>query len=160
MTQINKKVLAGLFLAVGSTITIAFAYSIATADPETRSSRLVGGLLFGVPPIALGSWLLYHSPSHPLTADQISLRSTFYRLLRENNGYLTLSQFAQTARLPRALAQSYLDERAKEFDAKFAVSNDGGLAYQFYSQNQERAYLTETLREQLANSDFKDTTVI
>jgi hypothetical protein len=156
----SKKLLAGLFLAAGSAVVIAFAHSVITGDAETRSSRLMGGLLFGLPPIALGGWLLVGASHQPLCHDQITLRSIFYRLLKQNGGYLTVTQFAAAANLPRTAAQSYLDERAKEFDAKFAVSEDGSLAYQFYGQDQKGTHLTETLRERLANSDFKDITIM
>ncbi|MBD1868315.1 hypothetical protein H6F95_13560 [Cyanobacteria bacterium FACHB-471] len=156
----TKKLLAGLFLAAGSAIVIAFAHSVITGDTGTRSSRLVGGLLFGAPPIALGGWLLVSASRPNPRHDHINLRSIFYRLLKQNSGYLTVTQFAAAANLPRMTAQSYLDERAKEFDAKFAVSKDGSLAYQFYVQDQKGAHLTETLRERLANSDFNDITIM
>ena len=156
----TKKLLAGLFLAAGSAIVITFAHSVITRDAETRSSRLVGGLLFGAPPIALGGWLLVGASRSNPRHDQISLRSILYRLLKQNSGHLTVTQFAAAANLPRTAAQSYLDERAKEFDAKFAVSADGSLAYQFYVQDKKGTHLTETLRERLANSDFNDITIM
>jgi hypothetical protein len=156
----QRKLLAGLFLAAGSAIAIAFAHSITTGNAETRSSRLLGGLLFGLPPIALGGWLLIRSSDLKSGHDQVGLRSTFYRLLKDNRGYLTMSQFATTANLPKAVAQSYLDERAKEFDAKLSISKDGSLAYQFYLQDHKGMHLNDTLRERLANSDFKDITIM
>ncbi|NJL41170.1 MAG: hypothetical protein HC840_30655 [Leptolyngbyaceae cyanobacterium RM2_2_4] len=156
----TKKVLAGLFLTAGSAIVIAFAHSVITEDAETRSSRLLGGFLFGLPPIALGGWLLVGALRHNSRHDQVSLRSTFYRLLKQNSGHLSVTQFAAATNLPRTAAQAYLDERAKEFDAKFIVSEDGSLAYQFfYGQDQKETHLTKTLRERLASSDFRDITI-
>jgi hypothetical protein len=156
----TKKVLAGLFLAAGSAIVIAFTHSVITEDAETRSSHLVGGFLFGLPPIALGGWLLVGASRHNPRPDQVSLRATFYRLLKQNSGCLSVMQFATATNLPKTAAQSYLDERAKEFDAKFIVGEDGSLAYQFfYGQDQNETHLTQTLRERLASSDFRDITI-
>lgn len=44
-------------------------------------------------------------------------------------------QFALEAQLTATAARQYLDERAKEFDATFDVSNEGAISYYFPGLN-------------------------
>ncbi|MEC4817916.1 MAG: hypothetical protein SAK29_32290 [Scytonema sp. PMC 1069.18] len=96
------------------------------------------GLVFGVPTTVLGIWLalgLYRqSRQERRTLKQQlndELQSTFYRLLQENNGRVTLLSFAMQSQLPPATARQYLDEQAKLFNANFKVSEEGGISYHF-----------------------------
>lgn len=59
------------------------------------------------------------------------LHTTFYRLLREHHGRMTLLDFAMTAEIPAIAARHYLDNRAKEFAARFEVTEQGDVIYVF-----------------------------
>ncbi|GAB1542045.1 hypothetical protein NUACC21_47190 [Scytonema sp. NUACC21] len=96
------------------------------------------GLVFGVPTSILGIWLalgLYRQSQQDKKAlkQQASeeLQSTFYRMLQDNNGHVTLLSFAMQSHIPPATARKYLDEQAKIFNANFKVSEEGGISYHF-----------------------------
>ena len=98
----------------------------------------VGGLIFGVPTLTLGTWLalgLYRQSRQEKKAlnQQISdrLQSIFYEMLQENHGRVTLLGFAMQSQLPAAYARQYLDEKAKEFNANFKVNEEGAISYHF-----------------------------
>lgn len=96
------------------------------------------GLIFGVPTSVLGVWLalgVYRQNQQERkamkaqTSDQ--LQSTFYRMIQDNNGRITLVSFAMQSQLPPATAKQYLDDQAKLFNANFKVSEEGGISYHF-----------------------------
>jgi hypothetical protein len=98
----------------------------------------VGGLIFGVPTLTLGTWLalgLYRQSRQEKKAlnQKVSdrLQSIFYEMLQENHGRVTVLGFAMQSQLPAANARQYLDEKAKEFNANFKVNEEGAVSYHF-----------------------------
>lgn len=59
------------------------------------------------------------------------LQDTFYRLVQDQHGRLTVFEFAVQAQLPGAEARDYLNARAKEFYADFEPSDRGDILYVF-----------------------------
>jgi large subunit ribosomal protein L7/L12 len=57
--------------------------------------------------------------------------STFFRLLLEGNGHITLVQFAKETQLSIEEARQLLDEKAKEFNATFDTDEKGDISYYF-----------------------------
>ncbi|MBW4562098.1 MAG: hypothetical protein KME32_13265 [Mojavia pulchra JT2-VF2] len=95
-------------------------------------------LIFGVPTLILGGWLslgLYsQSRQHKKAINQQAsdrLQSIFYQMLQENKGRMTVVSFAMKSELPAIAARQYLDEKAKEFNANFKVTEDGAISYHF-----------------------------
>ncbi|WP_421656830.1 bL12 family ribosomal protein [Leptothermofonsia sp. ETS-13] len=130
--KLIKKVFAALFLSFGFAFLLtATVVAVDTEDPRERNSVVAGCLIFGVPPTALGIWLVrsLHMQSQQEQRDR--LRSAFFKLLKQGNGRLTPLSFAMETGLDGTLAKAYLDERAKEFNASFEVDEDGDLFYQF-----------------------------
>ncbi|MFW9262661.1 hypothetical protein [Nostoc sp. CALU 546] len=98
----------------------------------------IGGIIFGVPTLTLGTWLalgLYRQSRQEKKAinQQRSdrLQSIFYEMLQENHGRVTVLGFAMQSQLPAANARQYLDEKAKEFNANFKVNEEGAVSYHF-----------------------------
>ncbi|ARV58525.1 hypothetical protein BZZ01_07620 [Nostocales cyanobacterium HT-58-2] len=97
------------------------------------------GLIFGVPTSVLGVWMalgIFRQTRQERKAIKSqaneALQSTFYRMIQENNGRITLVSFAMQSQLPPATAKQYLDDQAKLFNANFKVSEEGGISYDFY----------------------------
>lgn len=95
-------------------------------------------LIFGVPTLILGGWLslsLFRQSQQEKKAlnQQVNnhLQSIFYQMLQDNNGRMTVAGFAIRSQLPPLTAREYLDEKAKEFNANYKVSEDGAISYQF-----------------------------
>ncbi len=102
------------------------------------SSSAVAGIVFGIPSSVLGGWLalsLYRRNKDEKKALQQQtterLQSVFYRMVQENHGKVTLLGFAMQSQLPPATAKDYLDNRAKEFNANFKISEEGSVSYLF-----------------------------
>lgn len=104
-------------------------------NPDTpaqdREESLAALLLFGVPFTATGSWMFWRAYHQSQQQKQTHLRSTFFNLLKENNGHITALQFSMATGLDGKAAKSYLDDRAKEFDANFNVTTEGNISYYF-----------------------------
>jgi hypothetical protein len=114
-------------------------YNFPAPNPTYEDDNTaVGGLVFGVPTLILGGWLalgLYSQSRQQKKAlnQQASdrLQSVFYEMLEENNGRMTVLGFAMQSQLPAADARQYLDQKAKEFNANFKVSEEGAVLYHF-----------------------------
>ncbi|AFY35824.1 hypothetical protein [Calothrix sp. PCC 7507] len=107
--------------------------ALSLLDTTARQS-----LIFGVPTLILGGWLslgLYRQSRQEKKAldQQVNeqLQSIFYHMLQENKGRMTVAGFAIKSQLPAITAREYLDEKAKEFNANFKVSEDGAISYHF-----------------------------
>ncbi|MEH2058092.1 MAG: hypothetical protein V7K97_18410 [Nostoc sp.] len=115
----------------------AYEFTAPNATYQDDNSA-VGGLIFGVPTLTLGTWLalgLYRQSRQEkkVLNQQVSdrLQSIFYEMLQENQGRLTVLGFAMQSQLPAAHARQYLDEKAKEFNANFKVNEEGAVSYHF-----------------------------
>ncbi len=111
---------------------------IASSGGLVDSYTAVGGIVFGVPSTVLGGWLalsLYRRNKEEKKALQQQtserLQSVFYRMVQENHGRVTLLGFAMQSQLPPANAKDYLDNRAREFNANFKISEEGSVSYYF-----------------------------
>ncbi|MTJ07851.1 MULTISPECIES: hypothetical protein [unclassified Anabaena] len=105
---------------------------------QTSKDAIVGGIIFGVPSAILGSWLALSLYQQNRKDKQVlkqqnneQLRSQFYQTLQQNQGRVTLLNFAMQSQLPAAEAKKYLDEKAKEFNANFQVTEEGAVSYHF-----------------------------
>lgn len=91
----------------------------------------LGGFVFGFPAAVWGGWLAKSLYRQGQNEERDRLHSTFYRLLKEGNGQIAVMRFAMEAQLSAVAAKQYLDEKAKQFDAEFGVSEEGGIFYYF-----------------------------
>ena len=103
-----------------------------------KNDTALGGFIFGLPTSVLGGWLalsLYNQKRQQKKAltEKINeqLQSTFYRMILENEGRITVLKFAMHSQQPANTAKEYLDQKAKEFNADFTISEDGGISYYF-----------------------------
>jgi hypothetical protein len=123
------KLLGGLFLASGGSVSIGLLLGILLGQPAGVWLTILVTLLvvLGVAPAALGGFLLYTS----FVADSHTIRDRFFRLLYLNQGKLSVLGFASATRLEPAIARRHLDTWAKEFHANFEVTDDGEIFYVF-----------------------------
>jgi hypothetical protein len=151
-----KTIAAGILLGLGLPITIACIVGLVTpSTPQTgaqetadRNGAVAALIFFGMPPTILGSWLIWSNYSAVRGQQQARdrqardrLQATFFKLLRENNGHINVLRFAMEANLSGEAAKVYLDERAKEFNAAFNVSEAGKLFYIFDAEFNQPAVL-------------------
>lgn len=112
-----------------------------TPNANEAQNNLVGGLILGIPSVLLGGLLAVGTYRDRQQEKKIiaqasdRLQSTFFRLIKANNGYITVLQFAMAGQLTATAARQYLNQKAKDFDATFDVSNEGAISYYFPGLN-------------------------
>jgi len=117
---------------------------------QQNRDQAARGLIFGVPSLLLGGWLAWELYRQGKQEGRDRLQTIFYRLLQAGNGKLTLLQFALETQLPAPIAKQYLEVKAKEFDATFQVSDEGGISYHFH----QLSALPLTKSDSLPSSDL------
>lgn len=138
-----KKVAAGLLLAFGFvclmvTILELFDRDVTPEEKQDAMNRAIGGMAFGIPTLAAGGWLAWglsrdkHQKKLELDKEERErLHGIFSQMLRERNGQITVLHFSIESQLSANQAKLYLDEKAKEFNADFEVSDRGDVVYRF-----------------------------
>lgn len=125
--------LATLFLLLGVPVTVLGTSEILdakTSEPD-RGEAIAAVVILGIPPTVLGSWMLWWSRQRSRRLEQERLRAAFFRLLQENDGSVTTLRFSMETGLDGRAAKAYLDERAKEFNGLYNVTEEGNLSYRF-----------------------------
>ncbi len=127
----TKTIAAGILLGIGIPISLLTAISLSDhkTPPETKEGALGALILFGLPPIALGSWLVFNNYRSGKRAERDQLQALFYRLLKEGNGHINALRFSMESNLSGLEAKEYLDDRAKEFNASYNISEEGKSYY-------------------------------
>ncbi|MEM7580881.1 MAG: hypothetical protein AAF316_13745 [Cyanobacteria bacterium P01_A01_bin.80] len=134
-----KKATAGFLLSTG----FLFAMSSVSGLPQLAEEDISKeekqhitqvffvGLGFSVPMLAGGGVILWRLRKKHQQKISDRLNSTFYKLLKKNNGKITVMDLAMEARLSGSEAKKYLDKQAQEFNAYFETSEHGHVRYRF-----------------------------
>ena len=122
---------AVLLLLWGVPISMVGVAMMRDSDLETREAGLPALIIFGMPPVAMGVGLLAWSRKGKVLGQSNRLKQTFFRLLQEGDGKVTVLRFAMETGLEGDEAKTYLDERAIEFNATFEATSQGAVAYVF-----------------------------
>lgn len=101
-------------------------------DQVDGQDTVLGGIAFGFPGLAAGGWLFWGMYQKARKEKSDHLSSTFYRLIQEGNGRIATLRFAMETQLSGKEAKQYLDEKAKEFQADFEVTENGDVNYRFH----------------------------
>lgn len=103
-----------------------------TLEQQDATDTFVGGIALGVPLVAGGGYMLWglRRRNEKLLRDRLD--STFYQMLKADNGRITVLQLAMEAQLSGEQAKQYLDQKAKEFNATFETSDQGNISYLFH----------------------------
>ncbi|MBW4653042.1 MAG: hypothetical protein KME20_08440 [Kaiparowitsia implicata GSE-PSE-MK54-09C] len=104
------------------------------STPEERTTSFdasSGFLLLGLPGVVLGGGLLYQERQQTSKQESDRLLSVFYQLVQTNQGTMSVMDFALAAELSGDRAKTYLDAKAREFDATFQTTDSGALYYCF-----------------------------
>ncbi|MGB6294630.1 MAG: hypothetical protein WBF90_00425 [Rivularia sp. (in: cyanobacteria)] len=138
--KLLTKVSAGLLLSFGSIflmhVTVeALSTNNNTATQEQKqemASRAFAGLVLGLSGVGLGSSLMLSLKKQHQRQLTSHLQSTFYRLIEEQRGEISLLRFAKEAEITGEEAKLFLDSKAQEFNATFDHNNNGGVYYHFH----------------------------
>ena len=134
MRRVNT-IVAGMLLGIGLPISLVCIWGLVQqGDSFTDSDRWITAttlIFFGILPVSVGSWLALNNTRHTQKTERDRLQKVFFNLLREGNGNINVLRFAMEANINGAEAKAYLDERAREFNAAFNVSEEGRVFYYF-----------------------------
>jgi len=109
------------------------------ATPAQDREELKASLIFvGVPLISLAAWLMQTGRQQVQQQQHDLLQDSFFKVLKDNRGYISVMQFAMASGLDGGLATAYLDERALEFNADYDVSETGRITYYFEIESDSR----------------------
>ena len=134
MRRVNT-IVAGMLLGIGLPIGVMSILNLVQQSDSftelTRSLNIIALIFCGILPVTIGGWLVVHTMRHTQKSERDRLQKTFFNLLREANGTVNVLRFAMEANISGVEAKAYLDERAKEFNAAFNVSEEGRVFYYF-----------------------------
>ncbi|WP_242036669.1 bL12 family ribosomal protein [Leptolyngbya sp. FACHB-321] len=131
--RLITKIAAGVLLGIGVPIVLWAVTDIANprVTDKDREGAVAALCFFGIPPSALGGWLVFGGRRRSEQQEHDRLQSTFFKLLKQGDGRITALGFAMETGLTGAMAKAYLDERAEEFTANFDVDEEGNMSYRF-----------------------------
>ena len=128
-----SKLTAGFLVGFGGLVTlILISVSLnSNSTPGERDGAIGGMLLFSLPLTVIGSGMFWHNHQRYQQMQRDRIREAFFNLLETHNGQITPLRLAMETKLDGAAARAYLDDRAKEFNASFRVTEDGNVIYTF-----------------------------
>ncbi len=101
-------------------------------DKQEATQDFFSYMGVGVPMLLGGTSMLWGLRQKNRKQLESHLHSTFYQMLKTEDGRITVLGFAMEAQLSGVEAKRYLDEKAKEFNASFQVNSQGDISYHFY----------------------------
>lgn len=131
-----KKILAGISLSIGFLfLTVAISIFLQKNPSEEDKSGAWGCLIIGLPPTALGGWLILDARRLKKQSRQnssLKLEAIFLEHLKENRGNVTVISFAMASKLSLEEAKQYLEVKSAQLNSTFHINEDGGTAYHFH----------------------------
>ncbi len=104
--------------------------AIAALSVSVTVARVITPLLPLLVPLGCGGWVWWRYQRHHRQA-RVALDGVFYDLLQQHQGRMMVLDFAIAAQQPAAIAQEYLDTKAREFSARYEVTQTGDIFYVF-----------------------------
>lgn len=128
-----------------------------SSPDEDRGPWIALLFLFAIPTITFGCLPIWdvvrqnkREKREQKEKERQRLRQIFFDLVQQQDGIITLFQFAIAAQSSGKLAQKYLDEFAQEYNATYQVDEEGNIFYRFN--------LLEKPEQENCNSDSQEET--
>ncbi|MCJ8279251.1 MAG: hypothetical protein MJK14_04760 [Rivularia sp. ALOHA_DT_140] len=96
------------------------------------AGKLNAALALGLSGVGFGSLMILSLKKQNQKQLTSHLQYTFYRLVEENKGQISLLRFAKEAEITGQEAKLFLDSKAQEFNATFDHNHNGGVYYHFH----------------------------
>jgi hypothetical protein len=138
--KLLTKFAAGSMLSLGFIFLMVSATAVPSLQNEDNNSlqvheakeTVLGGIALGVPLVSGGGWLIWGLRRQNRKLLSQHLQSTFYHLVEQNQGCISVLNFAKEANITGTEARQYLDSKALEFNASFDLGKEGGIYYYFH----------------------------
>ncbi|MDK2409109.1 hypothetical protein QHH11_13600 [Aphanizomenon sp. PH219] len=128
-----KKILAGSFLTIGLAILLLGTLGLIDTNAP-KEGALAALIILGLPSTAIGTWIFWSlRQQHERQLKELNLakEQLFLRLVKQAEGEITVPKFALSAQISIAEAKLYLDEKAKQLNGNFEISDQEGIIYKF-----------------------------
>ncbi len=129
MKRLNK-LIPGLLLAFGIPLSLFALTSLINPQQKDKTGALAL-MVFALPATAVGGWLAFGASKGGGKNKGDRLKSTFFRLLMEDNGRITVMKFAKETQISKEEARQYLAQKAQEINATAKTDDRGGVCYYF-----------------------------
>jgi hypothetical protein len=131
-----KKITAGIFFMIGLLLLFSEVSNLVspTATDSDKKESLEIIAIMSLPSIGIGTWIVWGlRQDHLKKLKQLDLQreQQFLRILQQKEGEITVTAFALAAQIPIDEAKLYLDKKAKQLNASFQPTNEGGIIYKF-----------------------------
>lgn len=128
-----KQITAGLlltwsFLCLVRGVDVALNPRIEAVE---RRNIVLASFMLGLPALAGSGWLMRNLQQQQQRQERDRLQGIFFQMLQQGQGYISILPFALQTQLDATEAKAYLDDRAREFQADFQVSDSGKVFYYF-----------------------------
>ncbi len=131
--KLIKKIAAVILLTIG--LPFSIMPIVEFLNPKTPEKTKQGDILvfifLGAPCSSLGGFLLWRLRQQNQKEISDRLQDTFFRIVKENQGNITVLRFAMETKLSGEAAKKYLDTQVKEFSGSLEVSDRGDISYHF-----------------------------
>lgn len=123
------------FLIMGLPISIYATFETQNQNiiQEDRDDAMAALIILGLPLTGAGAWMLWslNSRVRKEKFDSPSVHQSFYQVIDETKGEVSILRFAQASKLSGKDAQQYLETKAKEFNGDVWRSPEGETIYRF-----------------------------
>ena len=130
-----QKIFAGIFLSVGFVFLLVSVSTIFNKNPTKEDqSAALGGLIIGVPSMAAGLVIVQGIKNKKKQLELLparQLEAIFLQALQENDGKISIVNFAISSKLSLEESKEYLDKKASQLNGDFDVAEDGKISYHF-----------------------------
>ncbi len=137
-------------------VTVVFGIAIALGLLVMKDTIPLLCLLAG----GVGAWRLWKRYVRKRQDKFTHLDQVFYRLIRENDGWITPLDLAMNAQVPSEDVREFLDQKASEFSAQFEVTEQGGILYYFSTAQSLISSLEEEKIDGLPNIKAETVTAV
>ncbi|NJN72401.1 MAG: serine/threonine protein kinase [Limnothrix sp. RL_2_0] len=130
-----QRFVAVSLLIMGLPISIYATYE--TLNPnviqEERDDAMAALIILGLPFTGSGAWMLWslHRRIRKEKFDSDWVHQSFYQVINETQGEVSILRFAQASQLSGKDAQQYLETKVKEFNGDVWRSPEGETIYRF-----------------------------
>lgn len=139
--KLVSKIIAGTLIGIGLLGSLALVEDLINPQASVEDkAEAPSGLVFTLAMTGTGAWMFRQGHRKFRQQERDRLRAVFFKLLQENNGHITTLQFAMEAGLEGELAKAYLDDRAREFNAAYDISEAGNISYHFDLGDADRQF--------------------
>lgn len=130
-----QRFVAVSFLIMGLPISIYAAFETQNQNiiQEDRDDAMAALIIFGLPLTGAGGWMLWslNSRVRKEKFDSDWVHQSFYQVIDETKGEVSILRFAQASQLSGKDAQKYLETKVKEFNGDVWRSPEGETIYRF-----------------------------